>query len=63
MKLSEMSNADLVRIIEQLERRSAHHINAHKRWEAQQKLILAKRELHNRKPIQRILKRVKRFLG
>lgn len=53
MKLQDMSNEELQQMIEQLERTSANNIDKYKRWEATQKLNLAKAEQRKRNPLER----------
>ena len=47
MKLQDMSNEELSETIKQLERTIANNMDKYKRWEAEQKLKLAKAELSN----------------
>ena len=54
MKLHEMSDADLDLLIGQLERASSNNMDKYKRWEATQKLKLAKAEQRKRNPIERL---------
>lgn len=63
MKLQDFSDDELQRLIEQLERTANTHFDKHKRWEAQQKLVLAKRELQNRNPLNRIKRGFKNIFG
>ena len=53
MKLQDMSDEELQQMIEQLERTSANNIDKYKRWEATQKLNLAKAEQRKRNPLER----------
>lgn len=54
MKLHEMTDTQLQEIIEQLDRTSKNNFDKYKRWEAEQKLKLAKAEQRKRNPIERV---------
>lgn|GEM_PF-4073024 len=54
MKLQEMSDAELDQAIGQLERTVKNNLDKYKRWEAEQKLKLAKAERRKRNPIERV---------
>lgn len=62
MKLQDMSDAELTQVIEQLERTS-RNMDKYKRWEAEQKLKLAKAEQRKRTPIERIKRGFKNLFG
>lgn len=53
MKLQDMSDEKLQQMVKQLERASANNMDKYKRWEATQKLNLAKAEQRKRNPIER----------
>lgn len=59
MKLHEMSDDELNTIIAQLERKSQNDIDKYKRWEAEQKLKLARAEKRRRNPVNYVWKRIK----
>ncbi|MEL6524597.1 MAG: hypothetical protein AAFQ07_02705 [Chloroflexota bacterium] len=51
-----MSDDELITVISQLERKSQNDLDKYKRWEAEQKLKLARAEQRRRNPINRIWK-------
>lgn len=63
MKLQDMSDEELKQIIEQLERTSANNFDKYKRWEATQKLHLAKAEQRKRNPIERLKRGFNNLFG
>jgi len=63
MKLQELSDAELKQIIEQLTRKSQHHLDKYKRWEAQQKLLLARSEQRKRRGIHGVVRRIQNLLN
>ncbi len=63
MKLHDMSDEELQKMIEQLERTSANNMDKYKRWEATQKLNLAKAEQRKRNPVERFKQGFKNLFG
>ena len=63
MKLHEFSDDELQKLVGQLERTAKTSFDKHKRWEAEKKLVLAKRELGNRNPINRFKRGIKNLFG
>lgn len=63
MKLRDMSNTELAQAIEQLERTVTNNLDKYKRWEAEQKLKLAKAEQRKRNPIERIKRSFMNLFG
>lgn len=63
MKLQDMSDAELSQAIEQLERTVSRNMDKYKRWEAEQKLKLAKTEQRKRNPMERIKRGFKNLFG
>ena len=63
MKLQDISDADLDLLIGQLERTSSNNLDKYKRWEATQKLKLAKAEQRKRNPIERIKRGFRNLFG
>lgn len=63
MKLQDMSDAELQQMVEQLERTSVNNLDKYMRWEATQKLHLAKAEQRKRNPLERFTRGFKNLFG